>query len=228
MTTGMFCSTQMYQNMDSQGVFYQTPKSSDGVPLAPLEATLFNTAYDKDRFESTAWTVNGKFGDMKAVYTGGYLVRHVDQIGDYTNYSRGTYADYYQCYGPGSGGDLTLTSTCFSPSASWRTAERNEHMQHEIRLSTPDEWRLRGIVGAYYEDNKLFDRTGLDVQDHSGIAPRMARRARRAIPAASRTSARFPAPASKVPVFRTTTPPSIKTRGAEPSRRLSSCRWTST
>ncbi len=151
--------TQTYQNMDSQGVFYQTPKSSDGVPLAPLEVTLFNPAHDKDRFESTAWTVNGKFGDIKAVYTGGYLVRHVDQIGDYTNYSRGTYADYYQCYGPGSGGDLSLKSTCFSPSASWRTAERNEHMQHEIRLSTPDDWRLRGIVGAYYEDNKLFDRT---------------------------------------------------------------------
>jgi outer membrane receptor protein involved in Fe transport len=152
--------TQTYQDMDSQGVFYQTPKSSDGVPLAPLEATLFNNAYDKDRFENTAWTLNGKLGDLKAVYTGGYLVRHVDQVGDYTNYSRGTYADYYQCYGPGSGGDAALTSTCFSPSASWRTAERNEHMQHEIRLSTPDDWRLRGIVGAYYEDNKLFDRTG--------------------------------------------------------------------
>jgi iron complex outermembrane receptor protein len=150
--------SQMYQNMDSQGVFYQTPRSSDGVPLHPLETTLFNHAYDKDRFENTAWTVNGKFGVLKAVYTGGYLVRHVDQIGDYTNYSRGTYADYYQCYGPGSGSPA-LTSTCFSPRASWRTAERNEHMQHEIRVSTPDEWRLRGIVGAYYEDNKLFDRT---------------------------------------------------------------------
>jgi iron complex outermembrane recepter protein len=151
--------TQTYQDLDSQGVFYQNPKSSDGVPLAPLEVTLFNPAYDKDRFENTAWTLNGKLGDLRAVYTGGYLVRHVDQVGDYTNYSRGTYADYYQCYGPGSGGDATLTSKCFSPSASWRTAERNEHMQHEIRVSTPDDWRLRGIVGAYYEDNKLFDRT---------------------------------------------------------------------
>lgn len=150
--------TQMYQNMDAQGVFYQTPASSDGVPLHPLETTLFNPAYDKDRFESTAWTVNGKFGPLRAVYTGGYLVRHVDQIGDYTNYSRGTYADYYQCYGPG-GSDPTLAATCFSPSASWRTAERNEHMQHEIRLSTPDDWRIRGIVGLYYEDNKLFDQT---------------------------------------------------------------------
>ena len=47
--------------------------------------------------------VNGKFGDLKAVYTGGYLVRNVEQVGDYTNYSRGVYADYYQCYGPGRG-----------------------------------------------------------------------------------------------------------------------------
>ncbi len=71
--------TQTYQNMDSQGVFYQMPNSSDGVPLQPLQVTLFNPSYDKDKFENTAWTVNGKIGDLKAVYTGGYLVRNVDQ-----------------------------------------------------------------------------------------------------------------------------------------------------
>ena len=99
--------TQSYQDMDSQGVFYQQPNASDGAPLQPLEVTLFNPAFDKDKFESTAWTVNGKFGDLKAVYTGGYLVRNVDQVGDYTNYARGVYADYYQCYGPGAGRTTT-------------------------------------------------------------------------------------------------------------------------
>src|SRR5882762_2150479 len=88
--------TQSYQDMDSRGVFYQQPNASDGAALSPLEVTLFNNAYDKDKFESTAWTVNGKFGDLKAVYTGGYLVRNVEQTGDYTNYARGVYADYYQ------------------------------------------------------------------------------------------------------------------------------------
>ena len=68
-------------------------------PLQPLEVTLFNPSYDKDKFENTAWTVNGKFGPLKAVYTGGYLVRNVDQVSDYTNYARGVYADYYQCSG---------------------------------------------------------------------------------------------------------------------------------
>ena len=161
--------TQSYQSMDSQGVFYQQPNASDGAPLQPLEVTLFNNARDKDKFESTAWTVNGKFGDLKAVYTGGYLVRNVDQIGDYTNYARGVYADYYQCFGPGTGsleglnhglGDLTLKPTCFSPSASWHSVEKNEHQQHEFRLSTPDDWRLRAIAGAYWEANKLYDETG--------------------------------------------------------------------
>jgi len=158
--------SQSYQNMDSQGVFYQMPYSSDGVPLQPLEVTLFNNSYDKDKFENTAWTVNGKLSDLKLVYTGGYLVRHVDQVADYTNYARGVYADYYQCYGPGTGyavnggkGDPNLTSTCLSPSSTWREEERNEHMTNEVRLSTPDDWRIRGIVGVFYETNKLFDQT---------------------------------------------------------------------
>jgi iron complex outermembrane recepter protein len=152
--------TQSYQDMHSQGVFYQQPFGSDGQPLQPLQVTLFNTTYNKDKFESTAWTVNGKFGDIRAVYTGGYLVRHVDQTGDYTNYARGLYADYYQCYGPSSYSTVPLTtSKCYSPSAAWHNTEQNQHFQNELRFSTPDEWRLRGILGAFWEDNKLYDQT---------------------------------------------------------------------
>ncbi len=150
--------TQSYQNMDSQGVFYQQPNASDGAALQPLQVTLFNPSFDKDRFESTAWTINGKFADLKAVYTGGYLVRNVEQVGDYTNYSRGVYADYYQCYGP-TAYDPALTSKCYSPSATWRSTERNTHQQHEFRVSTPDDWRTRGIVGVFWEDNKLWDQS---------------------------------------------------------------------
>jgi iron complex outermembrane receptor protein len=145
---------QSYQDMHSQGVFYQQPNASDGAPLNPLEVTLFNPAYDNDKFEMTSLTVDGKLGFLKGVYTAGYLVRNVEQSGDYTNYSRAIYAEYYQCYGK-----YDLTPKCFSPSASWHTSEQNKHMQHEFRVSTPDDWRVRGIAGAFYEDNKLSDRT---------------------------------------------------------------------
>ena len=104
--------TQTYQNMNAQGVFYQTPYGADGAPLAPLEVQNFSPSSDKDKFENTAWTINGVVGPLKAVYTGGYLVRNVTQVNDYTNYARGVYADYYQCYGAHKGLAATCAFTC--------------------------------------------------------------------------------------------------------------------
>jgi iron complex outermembrane recepter protein len=147
--------TQSYQDMDAEGVFYQMPKSSDGDPLPPQSVTLFNNSFSKDKFENTAWTINGKLGPLKAVYTGAFLIRNVDAIQDYTNYARGFYAGYYQCHGaePANG----LESTCYSPSTVWSEHEHNTHLSHEFRLSTPDDWRIRGIVGAFYEKVKIED-----------------------------------------------------------------------
>jgi iron complex outermembrane recepter protein len=148
--------TQSYQNLDAEGVFYQMPKSSDGDPLPPQSVTLFNNSFSKDKFENTAWTVNGKLGPLKAVYTGAFLVRNISAVQDYTNYARGLYADYYQCHGaePANG----LAATCFSPSTVWNETEHNTHQSHELRLSTPDDWRLRGIVGAFWEKVEIEDR----------------------------------------------------------------------
>jgi outer membrane receptor protein involved in Fe transport len=146
---------ESYQHTDAQGVFYQMPKSSDGDPLPKQSVTLFNDSFNKDQFTNTALTVNGRIGNLRAVYTGSYLVRRVNQVQDYTNYARGFYADYYQCHGAEPANNLE--STCFTPSAIWRDIERNTHQSHEIRLSTPDDWRLRGIAGAFWEDLKIQD-----------------------------------------------------------------------
>ena len=83
---------------------------------------------------------------MKLVYAGGYLDRKIDQSQDYTNYSRGYFADYYQCYGP----SVTGTATCYSPSASWSDHEHSTHQSHELRLSTPDDRRIRAIGGFFW------------------------------------------------------------------------------
>ena len=145
--------TQSYQDMDAQGVFYEMPFSSDGTPLPKESVTLFNPSYNKDKFENTALVVNGHVGDLSLVYAGSYLVRNVEAQQDYTNYARGHYADYYQCHGPTHG----LTSTCFSPATTWNETLRNTHQSHEVRLSTPDSWRLRGIGGLFWEDLRIYD-----------------------------------------------------------------------
>ncbi len=147
--------SQSYQDMSAQGVFYQEPYSTDGKALPDLSVTTFNPSSDRDKFENTAWTVKGSFGVLKALYTGSYLVRNVEQSSDYTAYSRGFYADYYQCYGP----TATTSAKCYSPSATWKDTTRNTHQSHEIRLSSPDEWRIRALGGAYWENFNVQDST---------------------------------------------------------------------
>jgi outer membrane receptor protein involved in Fe transport len=160
--------SQSYQNMDSQGVFYEMPRGTEGAQLTPnavpfggqvlppLSVTLFNPSYDKDKFENTALVINGKIGDLKLVYSGSYLVRNVSQVQDYTNYARGVNASYYQCTGLSTN---PATGQCYSPSTTWRESERNTHQSHELRLSTPDDKRIRGTIGVYWEDYKIIDQT---------------------------------------------------------------------
>jgi outer membrane receptor protein involved in Fe transport len=160
--------SESYQNMDAQGVFYQMPFSSEGVtynslgapigsqPLPSLSVTLFNPSFNKDKFENTALVVNGKIGDLKLVYSGAYLVRNVEQVQDYTNYARGVFGYYYQCAGYSAN---PATGQCYTPSTVWREKLRNVHQSHELRLSTPDTWRIRGSVGAYWEKYNIVDNT---------------------------------------------------------------------
>ena len=152
--------TQSYQNMEADGIFAEMQYGSDGQKLPDLSVNLFTPQFDKDRFTDTALTINGKLGPLKAVYTGGYLVRKVDQLADYTNYNRGAYGDYYSCIIPGTPQAIangTPGGACLSPIASFRVHQRNTHQNHEFRLSTPDEWRWRAIGGLFWEDFLVQD-----------------------------------------------------------------------
>lgn len=144
---------QTYQSIRADGVFAEQATNSAGVAQPELTVQLYNPSWAKDRFTNTSWTLNGRIGALKAVYTGGYLVRNVEQVQDYTNYARGPYMNYYQCVP----GYLTQdgSSRCFTPSATWHDIERNTHLSHEFRVSTADDQRLRAIGGLFYEDYKI-------------------------------------------------------------------------
>jgi outer membrane receptor protein involved in Fe transport len=167
--------TQTYQNMRAEGVFYSMPSTgggqygpdtayfdpahgkTGGTPLSPLQVSLFTPSYNKDKFTNTAWTFDGLIGPLKTVYTGAYLVRNVEQQTDYTNYARGLWGSYYQCTGFSKSFDPP--TKCYSPAATWTDTERLVHQSHELRFSTPDDLRIRGLLGLYYEKYSIYDDT---------------------------------------------------------------------
>jgi iron complex outermembrane recepter protein len=145
---------QSYQSMEADGVFAEMATNSLGEPQPDLSVQLYNPSYDKDKFENTALTIDGRIGGLKVVYAGGYLVRNVDQAQDYTNYARGPYVDYYQC---ANSGPTPATAQCFTPSSTWHERERNTQQSHELRVSTPGDLRIRAIGGLFYENYQIQD-----------------------------------------------------------------------
>ncbi len=158
---------QNYQNMEADGYFYAYPVGTEGQPLGQYQINAFTPAHTKDRYESTAWTVNGKIGDLlNAVYTGSYMVRNIDGQQDYSNYMRSVVGSYYACIGTGAGyfnpGNFPNQLTghklqCSTAVGDWTDKVQNTHQSHEIRLSTNADNRIRGLVGAYWEKFVIND-----------------------------------------------------------------------
>jgi len=150
---------QNFQNLESHGYWAALPLDPNGNPLKPYQTMAFTPAFEKDKYQSTSWTVNGRIGDLKAIYTGSYLTRHIDGQEDYSNYSA-TLGSYYSCSGGTTTGAFQNPAkpvTCDAPTGSWRDQARNTHESHELRVQTADDKRFRALVGAFYENFAIYD-----------------------------------------------------------------------
>jgi iron complex outermembrane receptor protein len=152
---------QNYQNFEADGYFYEYPLDANGKALGNHQIAAFEPAFSKDKYSSTAWTVNGRFADLKTVYTGSYLTRNIDGQQDYSNYMRSAHGAYYACTGQGAGYHYyfgsTKPTTCYAPVGSWRDQVRNTHQSHEFRVSTNEDYRLRALAGAFWEKFVIYD-----------------------------------------------------------------------
>jgi iron complex outermembrane recepter protein len=157
---------QNYQDMRADGYFYAYPADSNGTALAPYQIAAFTPAYNKDKYESTAWTLNGRLPmNLSVVYTGSYLNRNIDGQQDYSNYMRSTTGSYYACVGPGAGyfnpGNFPILAThklqCYAPVGAWRDIVHNTHQSHEFRVSTDPEQRIRALAGFFWEKFVIDD-----------------------------------------------------------------------
>jgi outer membrane receptor protein involved in Fe transport len=156
--------TESYQKLDTKGTFATQSYTYDYAPLTGLSSTLFVPQYSKDDYTNTSWSINGKIGDFKVIYTGAYMARHISQQGDYTNYARSTYGIFYQCTNAGNYyfGTYGKAPYCYSPTSYWTDTIRTTHQSHEFRVTTPEHGRIRAILGAYYESFKIQDNQDWD------------------------------------------------------------------
>jgi len=162
-----FLLQQNYQDMQADGYFYSYPLGTNGAPLGKYQINAFYPGGNKDRYESTAWTLNGKVGDLlNVVYAGSYMVRHIDGQQDYSNYMRSQVGSLYACIGSGASYfnptyfpqlNAQKPLQCSTAVGGWRDLVDNQHQSHELRVSTNSDYRIRGLAGLYWEKFNIDD-----------------------------------------------------------------------
>ena len=149
------------QALEADGVFDYDPTVGD------LEVSRFADDSLEDAFGQTAWTLEGRLGKLRALYTGAYLQRDIEQVYDYSEYVNvGGFIPGYVCeyntpgyHGGGGVGyvfDPTLSGDpevieCRA-AASWTHIENADaRWTHEFRVAA-DFQRFSFIGGVYYQD----------------------------------------------------------------------------
>ncbi|RDS78916.1 TonB-dependent receptor [Dyella monticola] len=166
-----FLIAESYQDLDAKGQSSTYPIGIDGQTLGTNQITSFVPAWNNDHSANSAWTLNGQIGDLSLVYTGGYTTRHVSEQQDYTGYSRSAGGMYYQCTGTSAGLSSAGKPICYSPVGYWNDTVASTHQSHELRLSTPEDYRFRVIGGLYYEDFNIDDHMRFDYKTIPSCTP---------------------------------------------------------
>ncbi len=134
----------------------------------------------------SALTVTGKISNWELLYTGGWFERKVDNLVDYTEYT----VAYDQLYFGTSYNYNRLFNNAgqmIDPSQSTKNRDRYTKQNHEFRVNSPAEYRLRGTAGLFYQrQTTIFARHSTSTICSSRTDRRRRRRPTRASPA-SRT-----------------------------------------
>jgi outer membrane receptor protein involved in Fe transport len=141
----------MQQQLDSDGVFFSDPELGD------YDVSRYQNDELDDEFDNTAWTLEGRLGALEVLYTGAFTDRQTDQIVDYADYLFvGQYLPYYICDAsvtyPENG---TPSGTCQPPDLLVGSTTDTQVQTHELRITTPQDRRVRATFGVFYSDLEL-------------------------------------------------------------------------
>jgi len=137
----------LYQHQDATGNFSFDPKKGD------LNVGDFRLERNRDQWYQSALTVEGKVSNFDLVYSGGWFERRTDNVVDYSEYSvaydqLSQVLPYYASY---VSGFTDNKGNLLDPTQYTANHDKYTKMSHEFRISTPQDARVRGVLGAFYQ-----------------------------------------------------------------------------
>ena len=152
----------MYQKQEGQGSWGED--LSDFV-AEDQSVTHFLGEFNDDEWYQMGLTIEGSIGNFDVTYASSYLDRDVDRSIDYSDYSywydtaytTGFYADLHFA----NSGDRAVPNELF-PNAGTRVMggayytndDGYKKTSHELRITSPQDNRVRGLVGLFYQNQK--------------------------------------------------------------------------
>ncbi len=123
--------------------------------LPKRQVAQYNPEWGGDDWFQAALTVEGKIGNWDLVYSGGYMKRKTLSDSDYSDYA------YFYDSLFGSGAYIyDNAGNLVSPNQYVQSRPRYKRQSHEVRLASPQDKPIRGIVGLFYQ------RQQNDIEEH--------------------------------------------------------------
>ena len=137
------------QEQESQGAW-----GDDLSSFAPGDYSVkhFREEYSKDKWFQGGLTIEGKIGNFDLTYSGNHLTRDVDASFDYSDYSY--WYDNVYTSGYFAGLFLNNAGQRVNPAQSFLNNDAYTKQSHELRLSSAQDNRLRGMIGFFYQKQK--------------------------------------------------------------------------
>jgi iron complex outermembrane receptor protein len=141
--------------------------------VGDLELVHFYPESADDDWTQAALTVQGKIGNFDLTYAYSHLDRTVDSESDYSDY--GFWYDEFADYGAYFCSQVDSEGVCdpnfyVDPSQYIQARDGYAKSTHELRISSPDDQRLRFVAGMFWQDSRhdIFQRYKVDnlVQDY--------------------------------------------------------------
>ncbi|MGB5131020.1 MAG: TonB-dependent receptor, partial [Steroidobacteraceae bacterium] len=132
----------------------QDQNGSWGDDLSSFVSGKQDVAHFRDEFTNDKWyqaglTIEGKIGNFDLVYSGNYLNRDVDGSFDYSDYSY--WYDNTYTSGYFTGLFIDNDGNRVNPDASFTNNDHYTKVSHELRVSSPQDNRVRGMLGLFWQ-----------------------------------------------------------------------------